>query len=237
MPVDCGVVGEMRNIVSQLVDGLQTHTIHQNWVKQIQQCKEAWSIQNENEGNESGYPLHPSRIIRIVEKHVTPNTIIALDEGDSTLWFMRNFRGECEHVLLSKRWRTMGSGLPAALAAKLCMPDKQIICITGDGGLAMVLADLLTAARYQLKMTLIVFNNGTLQMERNKMLVKGFQTEGTDITNPDFAGLAKACGWDAHRIQSGDDLNQKIKLAQSSQSPVLLDVPTAQVSYPNYQII
>ncbi|WP_256238288.1 thiamine pyrophosphate-binding protein [Bacillus sp. EB600] len=235
MPMDCGIVGNIAEIISQLISGLESHDMNQNWIGQIRLCKQTWSIQNEREGNESGYPLHPSSIVRAIERCTSPNTIITLDEGDSTLWFMRNFRAQCEYVLLSSHWRTMGFGLPAALTAKLCMPNKHVVCITGDGGLAMVLADLLTAVRYQLQITVIVLNNGTLQMEQNKMVLKGLIPEGTELTNPDYIKLAEACGWDAYKIQSKDELEKRLKTRQVSQKPVLLDVPTAQVEYPNYQ--
>ncbi|MEH7238719.1 thiamine pyrophosphate-binding protein [Bacillus sp. JJ1562] len=234
MPSDYSVIGDMKEIVKQLISKLEPYERNQNWIHQIIQCKQTWSIRNEKEGEKPGYPIYPSRTIRAIERSINPDTIIALDEGDSTLWFMRNFRAGCERVLLSNQWRTMGFGLPAAIAAKLCMPTKQVVCITGDGGLAMVLADLLTVVRYQLQITLIVFNNGTLQMERNKMELKGLTPEGTELTNPDFVKLAKACGWDAYRIQSEDELDKLLKTALQSNNPVLLDVPTAQDEYPNY---
>lgn len=236
IPVDCGLVGEMGAIITQLTERLATYTIKNEWIEQIQQCKEAWSIQNEIEGEVSTTPIHPSRIIRELEKHMDSNTIVALDEGDSTLWFMRNFLKECQHVVLSKHWRTMGAGLPAAMAAKLCLPDAQVICITGDGGLAMVLADLLTAVRYQLKITMVVFNNGTLQMERNKMILKHLNAAATQITNPNFVEVAKACGWSAQHVQSVDELATSIKEAVSSPKPYLLNVATAQANYPDYHI-
>lgn len=234
MPVDCGIVGNIEEMVSNLISGLESYEINKEWTDQIRLCKQTWSSQNESEGNNSGFPIHPSRVIRAVERSISSDTIIALDEGDSTLWFMRNFRAQCERALLSCNWRTMGFGLPAALAAKLCMPNNPVVCITGDGGLGMVLADLLTAARYQLQVTVIVLNNGALQMEVNKMVVKGFIPEGTELTNPDYIKLAEACGWDAYRVQSEDELDRLLKTAQMSQKPVLLDVPTAKVTYPNY---
>lgn len=235
MPLDCGIIGNPAEIISELINRLKTHNTNQNWLDQIHSCKEIWSTKNEKEGNKKSFPLEPSQIIRAIESSIAGDTIITLDEGDSTLWFMRNFRGQCEQVLLSENWRTMGFGLPSAMAAKLSMPEKQVICITGDGGIEMVLADLLTAARYQLKILVIVFNNGMLQMEYNKMLQKDFTPKGVQLTNPDFVKLAEACGWETHRIQSENELEQLIKTSLQSEKPVLLDVPTAGIPYPDYQ--
>jgi pyruvate dehydrogenase (quinone)/pyruvate oxidase len=235
IPTDCCLVGAIGEIVDKLARALWDCAADSGWVRQIRQCRETWASQNEQEGLDGSFPLHPSRIVREVERHAAPDAIIALDEGDSTLWFMRNFRAKRQHILQSSRWRTMGFGLPAAMAASLCRPEQPVLCITGDGGLAMVLADLLTAARYRLRVIVILFNNGALQMERNKMEKKGLKPEGTDITNPDFVQLAQACGWVAWRIQSAEDLERRLQAALAGSHPTLLDVPTAPIVFPQYQ--
>ncbi|MBW5446434.1 thiamine pyrophosphate-binding protein [Cohnella sp. CFH 77786] len=234
IPAECGLVGDIRKILDQLAIPMQRERSDPAWVLQIEQCKRTWEDQNEAEGKVPGFPLHPSRIVRAIEKRVSPDAIIALDEGDSTLWFLRNFRAKHQHVLLSGRWRTMGFGLPAAMASKFCYPDRQVLCLTGDGGLGMVMADLLTAARYRLPIAVIVFRNDTLQMERNKMEKKGLRPEGTDIVNPDYVKLAESCGWDGLRVQSPEKLEEALQTSLTSVRPVLLDVPAAQAVYPGY---
>ncbi|MGO4274944.1 thiamine pyrophosphate-dependent enzyme, partial [Paenibacillus sp. TAF58] len=154
--------------------------------------------------------------------------------GDATLWFLRSFRAKRQQVLLSSRWRTMGFGLPAAMSAKLCSPEKQVICITGDGGLGMVLADLITATRYNLPITVVVFNNGTLQMERDKMLMKGLQLEGTKLTNPDFVMVAEACGWHTYHVNKAEQLSEALKQSRTIGKPILLDVSIAQIPFPDF---
>jgi pyruvate dehydrogenase (quinone)/pyruvate oxidase len=236
IPAECCLVGDAGEVVGKIARALRDCAAGSDWVRQIRQCRETWASRNAQEGLADGFPLHPSRIVRAVERHVGPDAIIALDEGDSTLWFMRNFRAKSQLILLSSRWRTMGFGLPAAMAASLCCPEQPVLCITGDGGLAMVLADLLTAARYRLRVIVILFKNCALQMERNKMEKKGLTPEGTDITNPDFVQLAEACGWDAWRIQSADDLERRLQAALVGSNPTLLDVPTAPIPFPQYQM-
>lgn len=235
VPVDLGLVGDAANIIPILSKGLEAYESNPVWFDQIKHCKQAWSSRNERERleqTESG--LHPANIIRIMEQHITQDAIIALDEGDSTLWFLRNFRANSQQVLLSERWRTMGFGLPAAMAAKLVYPDKQVVCITGDGGFAMVMADLLTAAKYGLRMIVIVFNNGALQMERDKMFMKGMQPEGTLLTNPNFALVAEACGWISYRIDTIEQLEIACKDSLNCNKPALLDVHTAGIPHPDF---
>lgn len=237
VPANIRFVGDVKSIVQKWVEGLRQHTPNTAWINEVQQCKRKWSEQNENERGQSGSPLPPSSIIRLMEQYIAQDAVIALDEGDCTLWFMRNFRAKRQRILLSDQWRTMGFGLPAAMAAKLCSPQKQVVCVTGDGGLGMVLADLLTAARYELPITVIVFNNGALQMERDKMIMMGLTPEGTKLTNPDFAKVAEACGWNAYRIENDEQLEEALIQAQTSKRAVLLDVHTAPNPHPDFKLV
>jgi Thiamine pyrophosphate-requiring enzymes [acetolactate synthase, pyruvate dehydrogenase (cytochrome), glyoxylate carboligase, phosphonopyruvate decarboxylase] len=234
IPANIGIAGDIPTVVRHLTGGLSSHRTNPAWITRIRQCKKTWSAENEKERNQSGSPLSPSRLIRVLEQTLAEDAIVALDEGDSTLWFLRNFRPRGQHVLLSDRWRTMGFGLPAAMAAKLCSPNQQVVCITGDGGLGMVLADLVTAARYRLPITVIVFNNGTLQMERDKMTMEGLRPEGTNLSNPDFAKVAEACGWRSYRIETAEQMEQALAQSKTSPIPVLLDVLTAQIPHPDF---
>lgn len=233
MPAAVRVIGGTKAVLSLWLEGLRDYEPEPGWVRQIQSCKQAWLAKQESERQSLASPLQPAVIIRILERHIADDAIVTLDEGDSTLWFLRHFRVESQHVLLSARWRTMGFGLPAAMAAKLTFPDRQVVCIAGDGGLAMVLADLLTAVRYGLAVTVLVFHNGTLQMERDKMAMKGLLPEGTAIANPDFAKLAEACGWNGSRIENAEQLEHALAKARTSGKPALLDVFTANIPHPD----
>jgi pyruvate dehydrogenase (quinone)/pyruvate oxidase len=235
VPSDIRFAGDAASIVQQWVEGLRQYKPNPAWIHEVQHCKREWSAQNENERCQPGSPLPPSSMIRLMEQYIAEDAVIALDEGDCTLWFMRNFRAKRQRILLSDRWRTMGFGLPAAMAAKLCSPQKQVVCVTGDGGLGMVLADLLTAARYGLPITVIVFNNGTLQMERDKMIMMGLTPEGTKLTNPDFAKVAEACGWNAYRIENEEQLEEALNQSRTSNRAVLLDVLTAPIPHPDFK--
>ncbi|TMV46328.1 thiamine pyrophosphate-binding protein [Paenibacillus mesophilus] len=228
------VAGDANIAVPQWIDGLSGYKPNAEWVRQVQECKQAWATQNDKERNRTAVPLYPASVIRVLESHIADDALIALDEGDSTIWFLRNFRANRQNVLLSERWRAMGFGLPAALAAKCCSPDKQVVCITGDGGLGMVMSDLLTASRYGLLITVIVFNNGRLQMEHDKMLMKHLRPEGTEITNPDFVGIAEACGWHGYLAENEDQLEQALIQSRNSDKPVLLNVITAAVAHPDF---
>lgn len=233
-PVQGMLLGNIREIVENILRSHFASPQSNEWVEAIQKVKNQWSQENEREGRQEGSPLPPPAIIRAIENSCDENAIVTLDYGDSTIWFYRNFRPAMQEVLLSSQWRTMGFSLPAAMAAKLTNPERQIIAIAGDGGLEMVLAELLTASRYHLKITLIVFNNGTLQMELDKMVLEGLTQEGVTLTNPDFVLLAQACGWDGYRVEHSSELEQVMQNALTSPNPSLIDVYTEQTIHPDF---
>ncbi|MGN7478589.1 thiamine pyrophosphate-binding protein [Solibacillus silvestris] len=235
IPTELGIMGKTEEVVPILAESMQGFSHSEDWVDRLRKVKEKWEEQNEKEGNTPGYPVHPSRIIRALDRTVAPDAILALDTGDNTVWTNRNFKQKEQSVLFSGYWRTMGFGLPAAMAAKLIKPEKQVVAIVGDGGLQMVLADLLTATRYALDITVVVLNNESLQMERDKLKVADKKEVGVDLTNPDFVKLAEACGWKGLRPASDNELEEVMEEALNTKGPVLVNIRTAQVFFPETQ--
>ncbi|RKD24716.1 pyruvate oxidase [Ammoniphilus oxalaticus] len=231
-PIEIGICGNLETI---LLSNLRDYQSNTGWMDRIRDVKKMWDRENENEGNVSGSPVPPPAIVRALEKTIESDAIVTLDLGNVTIWFTRNFRAQQQKVITSSRWRTMGFSLPAAMAAQLCYPTKRVVAVVGDGGLEMVLADLLTATRYQLPITIVLFNNGGLQMERDKMLMKGLIPEGTDLTNPDFAILAEACGWTAFKVDHSDQLVSVFQQAFATNAPCLIDICAAPVTHPDFK--
>jgi pyruvate dehydrogenase (quinone)/pyruvate oxidase len=94
-----------------------------------------------------------------IEKVINKEAVITLDIGDHVLWFDKIFRGQRQYVFISGSWRSMGFGLPAALAAKLEYPGRQVIALVGNGGLTMVMGELITTVEKGMAVKVIVFNN------------------------------------------------------------------------------
>lgn len=232
IPVEYGIFGNSEDVVPLLAKRLQNKQKEEAWLSLVREAKQKWDEENEQEGRYMGEPLHPSRIVRAIENCVQDDAIISIDTGDVTVWMNRNFRPKKQWMLFSGQWRTMGFGLPGAMAAKLCRPEKQVLAVVGDGGLEMALADLLTAKRYGLDLTVIVFNNQTLQMEKDKMIVSDYAEIGVSLTNPDFVKIAEACGWKGMRVDEEKELEKAISEGLSSEGPVLIEIDTAAVVHP-----
>lgn len=254
-PVDYGLAGDVRAIIPQLNAALQPQT-EPAWRDQVAEWRAALlrTAGAERAGRAEGAAapgvagaagaagagaadapgcgLHPAFVMQCLEEALPPDAIVTLDTGDHTVWFNRSFGGERHRVLVSGTWRSLGFGLPAALAAKLVAPDRTVAAVVGDGGITSLLGELLTAARHRIPVLIAVVNNGMYAMEYNGMVRHGLQPLGTDLNNPDFARLAEACGLTGLRVQKPRDLAPALQQALAMERPVLLDIATQPVPLP-----
>ena len=149
-----------------------------------------------------------------------------VDIGEITVWTARYLKLHGKQRLLSSfNHGSLGVGLPAAIGAQALDRNRQVIAISGDGGFGMLLADLVTAARYKLPITTKLYSTiqkfGFVELE---MEASGMPRYATDLVNPDFAKVAEACGFEGISVKKPDELLPALKHALSTRKPVLLDV-------------
>ncbi len=233
-----GVVGPMAEVVPQLLSRAPNYP-RPEWERRTSELRAAWEARLYDEATATTMNgaaethVHPAAVISALSRHVAPNAVIALDVGEHVLWFNRHFRGTGgQDLLISGYWRTMGFGLPAAIAAKLAHPDRQVVAVVGDGGIGMSLAEILTAVRLRVPITVVVVNNHSLAMEENEMQALGLKPHGVRLNNPDFARFAKECGAEGIRVESSAQLGDALGRAFSANRPCLVDVVTAPVRIP-----
>ncbi|HUK93279.1 MAG TPA: thiamine pyrophosphate-dependent enzyme, partial [Methanomicrobiales archaeon] len=169
----------------------------------------------DNEADPRAIPIRPPYIMKILSETIPEDAIISIDVGENGWWFGRNFRMERQRFLMSGYLATMGFSLPAAIAAKLARPEKKVFCITGDGGFAMGMAELVTAVKYHLPMVVVVLNNRELGMIRVEQQMEHYQNFGTELLNPDFAAYADACGGRGIRVTRPGELEPAIRKAMA----------------------
>lgn len=230
-PVSYGVVGDAEVVVSYILKRINTKP-NPDWLNNIKQETSQWLKELEQEVNVQSSPVHPAAVIRAIQNAVTDDAILCIDTGDNTVWFGRCFRPRGQRVLLSGKWRSMGFALPAALAAKINRPQQRVLALVGDGGFAMSMSELLTAVKYSLPITVVVMNNGSLSMEKNKMAAGGLIPKGTSLYNPDFAKFAECCGGQGFKVDKSEGLNEAIQVAFSSPGPTVIDVHVADFAVP-----
>ena len=223
-PVYYGYVGKVGEVLPHLLAGIEAQ-VRGTWFGRIEEARREWLERVEAEADVCSEPLAPQQVVRGLERVLAPDAVVALDVGDHVLWFNRVFAGANHEVLTSGNWRSMGFGLPAAIQAKINNPDRQVVALVGDGGLNMALPEFTTAVQYGVPVKVVVFNNGCLAMERNRMMAGNLQPDGTNLINPDFAAYAEACGGHGYRVARPQDLEDVLSTALADDKPCIVDVP------------
>ncbi len=216
---DCGLVlGELLPRCTER-DTVEIHGT-------IQKMKDAWDSQRAKEADPDAIPLRPPYIMSVLSDEIPEDAVLSLDVGENHWWFGRNFRIKRQRFVMSGYLATMGFGFPGAIAAKLAYPEKEVFCITGDGGFAMAMPDFVTAIKYDLSIVVLLLNNHQLGMIQVEQMMEGYQNFATDLQNPDFVAFAEACGGTGIRVQRPADLAPAVREARKERIAVIVDIET-----------
>lgn len=176
--------------------------------------------------------VHPRKIVQHLTGLVDDDAVVAVGIGDVTYWYMQFFPATRQRTLISAHLASMGFALPAAMAAKLEYPERQVICIAGDGGFAMNMADFTTAVLYKLPVKVILFNNGCYGRVIGEQREAGVCEFAIELVNPDFAAFARSCGGGGIRVEHEDELGDALQYALKSDCPFLVEVMTDRAVHP-----
>jgi pyruvate oxidase len=225
-PVEVGLWGNCFEVIPALIKEVKVNK-NNEYLAEIIKLKKEWLDLLEEEANPTSKPIRPQYIIKMLNEKISNDAIVSLDVGENGWWFGRNFwMKETQKMIMSGYIASMGSGLPGALAAQLIYPDKDVICITGDGGFVMVMGDFLTAVKYELPIKVFLFNNKQLGMIMQEQKVEKYTNWQTDLYNCDFAEYAENCGGVGIRVVNPGDLAPAIEKALSINKPVIVDINT-----------
>lgn len=170
-------------------------------------------------------PIKPQRVIADLAAAAPENAVFTCDTGTTTAWTARHLPvAPGQRYTLSSSLASMAFAMPAAIGAQLAFPDRPVIAIAGDGGFAMLMADFVTAVKYRLPITVVVFNNGKLGFIALEQEAKGLPEHSIDLVNPDFVKFAEACGGGGFRVEAPRDLRAVLEQAIALQKPALVDV-------------
>jgi pyruvate dehydrogenase (quinone) len=176
--------------------------------------------------NES--PLHPQYVAATIDRLAAADAVFTADVGTPCIWAARYLKMNGTRRLIgSFNHGSMANALPHAAGAQASHLGRQVIALSGDGGLAMLLGELITLRQQHLPVKVIVFNNGALGFVELEMKSAGIVTWGTDLDNPDFAGIAQAVGMFGARVEKASELEGALRDAFSYDGPALVDVHTA----------
>jgi pyruvate dehydrogenase (quinone) len=172
-------------------------------------------------------PLHPQVLARAIDEAAADDAVFLADVGTPTLWAARYLTMNGRRRLLgSFNHGTMANALPQALGVQAAQPGRQVVTLSGDGGIAMLLGELLTLRQLRLPVKVIIFNNGALSFVELEMKADGYVNFGTELDNPNFADVARAVGLHAERVERPSQLGAALGNALAHDGPAVVEVLT-----------
>ncbi|MBF0943321.1 MAG: pyruvate dehydrogenase [Actinomyces sp.] len=172
-------------------------------------------------------PIHPEYAAHILNEVASKDAIFTADTGMCNVWTARYIDPLGTRRLIGSFLHgSMANALPHAIGAQVAFPNRQVISVSGDGGLSMLLGELVTARMYDLPVKVVVFNNSTLGMVKLEMLVDGLPDYGTDVHDVNYAEVASAIGFHGERVTEPSRLRGALQEAFAYNGPALIEVMT-----------
>jgi pyruvate dehydrogenase (quinone) len=225
-PVSLGLIGAVKDTLKALTPLLEEHTDGSYLEKCISHYHQARRGLDDLAVGEPGQtPIHPQYVAKIVDEMASEDAIFTCDVGTPTIWAARYLHMNGKRRLLGSLIHgSMANALPQAIGAQAAYPRRQVISLSGDGGLAMLLGDILTLRQLNLPVKLVVFNNSTLGFVELEMKAAGLIDYGTHLVNPNFAELAKSACILGVRVERAEELRPALEHAFAHEGPALVEV-------------
>jgi pyruvate dehydrogenase (quinone) len=224
--VDVGLVGDVQTTLAALSPRLTPKRDDGHLKDALQVYQKARQGLDDLATGEPGHrPIHPQYVARLLDEVAAEDAIFACDVGTPTIWAARYLTMNGQRRLLgSFNHGSMANALPQAVGAQLSHPDRQVITLSGDGGLAMLMGDMLTLRQLQLPVKLVVFKNNALGFVELEMKAAGFLDFATDLHNPDFAKMADAAGLLGLTAETPEQVRPMLVQALEHDGPALVEV-------------
>ena len=225
-PVEVGLLGNSAVLIPKLTDKVQPKQ-NTSYLSEISRLKQEWIKQLQREADPTLKPIRPPYIMKVLNEKIASDAVISLDVGENCWWFGRNFQmKKTQKMVMSGQLGSMGFGLPGAMAAALVYPQRQIVCISGDGGFTMVMGDFLTALKYQLPVKVFIMNNKRLGMIMQEQKVEGYVSSQTDLYDFNFADFAEHSGGIGIKVTEPTQLEEAVDNALATKKATIVDIDT-----------
>jgi pyruvate dehydrogenase (quinone) len=224
--VDLGFVGDTKTTLRALLPKLKQNQSQSHLKQSLEHYREARKGLDEQATSGSGKkPIHPQFVTRVLDQLAAEDAIFTCDVGTPTIWAARylTMNGR-RRILGSFNHGSMANALPQAIGAQVTYPGRQVISMSGDGGFAMLMGDVLTLRQHKLPVKLIVFKNDSLAFVELEMKASGILDYGTNLVNPDFTKIAEGAGLLGLRAETPDQVEATIAQALKYDGPALVEV-------------
>jgi pyruvate dehydrogenase (quinone) len=227
--VDVPLVGTVKDTIEALLPRLspRTETEHLDRMRaHYKKARERLDDLAVNDRNRT--PMHPQFVAKTIDRLAADDAVFLPDVGTPVVWAARYLHMNGKRRLVgSFNHGTMANAIPQAIGVQASHPGRQVIALSGDGGLTMLLGELVTLRQQKLPVKVVVFSNGALAFVELEMKATGVVTYGTELDNPDFAAVARALGMHGQRVERPDDLEAALRAAFAHDGPALVEVMVA----------
>src|ERR1700730_2358602 len=223
--LDYGLVGDVKVTLEALLPKLEENADAQHLKSSLEHYRKARKSLDElaTEGTERK-GSHPQFVARVISELAHDDAIFTCDVGTPTIWASRYLKMNGKRRLLGSFVHgSMASALPQAIGAQLAIPDRQVITMSGDGGVSMLLGDLLTLHQLELPVKVVVFSNDSLSFVGLAMNAGGFLDFGVELKNPDFAALAQSAGLLGLKAETAKEVRSALEQAFNHDGPALVE--------------
>jgi pyruvate dehydrogenase (quinone) len=227
--VDVPVVGSVKDTIDALLPRLRRgrDTEHLDRMRQHYRRTRARMDKLARAHGDSS-PIHPQILTAAIDATAAEDAVFIPDVGTPTLWAARYLHMNGRRRLIGSFVHgSMANALPQAIGVQAAAPGRQVIALSGDGGLAMLLGELLTLRQQRLPVKVVVFNNSALAFVELEMKANGIVTYGTDLDNPSFAEVARAVGLHGVRVEHPSELDDALRSALAHDGPAVIEVKTS----------
>ena len=225
-----GLLGDAKRTLERLIDVLEPTGGNAGWVSQAQDHVQNWRDEHEDVLNSDAVPIRPERLCQELTNFLPSDAVLLADTGHAGIW--TGSMVELHHPDQSylRAAGSLGWGLPAALGAKCGVPDRPVVCWTGDGGMWYHIGELETAVRYGINAVIVVHNNGGLNQDRrgDEAAYAGRENDNSAdlwrFTDTNFAQIAESMGALGIRVTDPNQINSALDQAVSANRPAVVDI-------------
>jgi pyruvate dehydrogenase (quinone) len=228
VPVEVGLVGTVKDTIEALLPRLEdgrdaTHLARMtSHYRRTRERLDALADTHSDRG-----PIHPQILAKAIDEIAADDAVFLADVGSPVIWASRYLHMNGRRRLIgSFNHGSMANAMPQAIGVQASHPGRQVVTLSGDGGIAMMLGELLTLRQQQLPVKVVVFNNGALSFVELEMKADGIVTYGTDLENPSFADVARAIGLHGVRVEHPSELEDGLRTAFAHDGPAVIEVMT-----------
>jgi pyruvate dehydrogenase (quinone) len=227
--VDLGLVGDIKTTLKALLPKLSQNSYDKHLTESVAHYRKTrQSLDELATGRPGQKPIHPQYVTRVLDKLAADDAIFMCDVGTPVIWAARYLTMNGRRRLLgSFNHGSMANSLPQAIGAQATYPGRQVITLSGDGGISMLMGDLLTLKQHDLPVKMIVYKNDALAFVELEMKSAGVLNFSTDLRNPDFAKIAEGAGILGLKAETADQVEPAIAEALAHDGPALVEVSVA----------